>query len=81
MKPIKAIGAGTIQQLSCIGELASQFWSGMGASPRILPLFGKRGRWRAALLQMYAIGAETLPMVATSQPAEDSSWRFRAPPN
>jgi phospholipid/cholesterol/gamma-HCH transport system permease protein len=64
MKSLKAIGAGTIQHLAYIGGLTAQFWSGIGALPRILPIFGKRGRWRTALRQMYAIGVEALPMVA-----------------
>jgi phospholipid/cholesterol/gamma-HCH transport system permease protein len=64
MKGLKAIGAGTIQQLAYIGGLTAQFCSGIGALPRILPIFGKRGRWRTALRQMYAIGVEALPMVA-----------------
>jgi phospholipid/cholesterol/gamma-HCH transport system permease protein len=64
MKALKAIGAGTMQQLAYIGGLTAQFWSGIGALPRILPVFGKRERWRTALRQMYAIGVEALPMVA-----------------
>src|SRR6201996_3483624 len=64
MKALRAIGAGTIQQLAYIGGLTAQFWSGIGALPRILPVFGKRARWRTALRQMYAIGVQALPMVA-----------------
>src|SRR5277367_3954168 len=64
MKALKTIGAGTIQQLAYIGGLTAQFWSGIGALPRILPIFGKRERWRTALRQMYAIGVEALPLVA-----------------
>src|ERR1700741_1749957 len=64
MKSLKAIGAGTIQQLAYIGGLTAQFCSGIGALPRILPIFGKRGRWRTALRQMYAICVEALPMGA-----------------
>src|SRR6201996_6587037 len=64
MRALKTIGAGTIQQLAYIGGLTAQFWSGVGALPRILPIFGKRGRWLTALRQMYAIGVEALPMVA-----------------
>ena len=64
MKVLKSIGAGTISQLAYIGGLTAQFWSGIGALPRILPIFGKRGRWRTALRQMYAIGVQALPMVA-----------------
>ncbi|QNI30449.1 hypothetical protein H7849_14955 [Alloacidobacterium dinghuense] len=81
MKALKAIGAGTIQQLAYIGGLTAQFWSGISVLPRILPIFGKRGRWRAALRQMYAIGVEALPMVAIVSACEDSSLRFRAPPS
>jgi phospholipid/cholesterol/gamma-HCH transport system permease protein len=61
---LKAIGAGAIKQLSYIGGLTVQFCSGIGALPRVLPLFGRRGRWLTAIKQMYAIGVQALPMVA-----------------
>lgn len=64
MNSLKAIGAGTIQWLAYIGGLTVQFRSGIGALPRILPLLGRRGRWRSAIKQMYAIGVQALPMVA-----------------
>jgi phospholipid/cholesterol/gamma-HCH transport system permease protein len=34
------------------------------ALPKVLPIIGKRGRWKAALGQMAAIGVDALPMVA-----------------
>lgn len=64
MKLFKAIGAAAIQQLAYVGGLTVQLWSGIGALPRILPLFGRRGRWLTAIKQMYAIGVQALPMVA-----------------
>lgn len=63
MNALASIGASVIQRLAYVGGLTTQFWSGLGALPRILPLVGKRGRWQAALKQMYAIGVDALPMV------------------
>lgn len=64
MNLIKAIGAAAIHRLAYIGGLTVQFWSGVGALPRILPIFARRGRWLVAIKQMYAIGVQALPMVA-----------------
>ena len=64
MNLLRAIGAAAIQRLAYIGGLTVQFWSGVGALPRILPIFGRRSRWVAAIKQMYAIGVQALPMVA-----------------
>jgi len=64
MNMLEAIGNGVIQGLSYLGGLAMQFWSGLGASPRVLPVVGKRGRWKAAMRQMVAIGVDGLPLIA-----------------
>jgi phospholipid/cholesterol/gamma-HCH transport system permease protein len=61
---LEGIGGGVIQQFAYIGGLSDQFWSGIRALPRILPVIGKRGRWREALRQMTAIGVAALPMIA-----------------
>jgi phospholipid/cholesterol/gamma-HCH transport system permease protein len=58
------IGGGMIQQFAYIGGLSDQFWSGIRALPRVLPVIGKRGRWREAIRQMAAIGVAALPMIA-----------------
>jgi phospholipid/cholesterol/gamma-HCH transport system permease protein len=60
---LEAIGGGVNRGLAYIGGLTIQFWAGLRASPRVLPIIGKRGRWRAALRQMEAIGVDALPMV------------------
>ncbi len=65
MSVLEDIGATVIQQLNYVGELTTQFWSGLGALTQVLPVLGKRGRWRAALVQMAAIGTGALPMIAT----------------
>ena len=44
------------------GALTIQFWKVLGKLPRVLPVVGKRRRWRSAVQQMFAIGASALPM-------------------
>jgi phospholipid/cholesterol/gamma-HCH transport system permease protein len=61
---LENIGGGVIQQFAYIGGLSDQFWSGIRALPRVLPVIGKRGRWQEALRQMTAIGVAALPMIA-----------------
>ena len=63
MNVLNAIGDGVIRGLGYIGGLTMQGWFGLSATPRVLPLVGKRGRWQAALRQMAAIGVDALPMV------------------
>jgi phospholipid/cholesterol/gamma-HCH transport system permease protein len=60
----EAIGSSVIGPLSYLGSLTTQFRSALGAFPRLLPFAGRRGRWRAAMKQMSAIGVDALPMVA-----------------
>lgn len=64
MNVLEAIGAGVINGLAYVGGLTMQMWSGLRASPSALPVLGKRGRWRAAIRQMAAIGVEGVPIVA-----------------
>jgi phospholipid/cholesterol/gamma-HCH transport system permease protein len=64
MSALEAIGSSVIQQLAYVGGLTTQFWSAVGALPRVLPLAGKHGRWRATLRQMCAVGVDALPMTA-----------------
>ena len=64
MKILEGIGRGVIRQLAYVGGLTTQFWSGLTAVPRVLPLIGRRGRWSSAIRQMSAIGVDALPMVA-----------------
>ncbi len=63
MNVLEAIGRNVIHQLAYVGGLTTQFWRGLRASPRVMPLVGKRGRWRTAIRQMAAIGVDALPMV------------------
>ena len=64
MNILEGIGGGVIQQFAYIGGLSDQFWSGIRALPRVLPVIGKRGRWQDAIRQMTAIGVAALPMIA-----------------
>src|SRR5271168_5596339 len=64
MSALEAIGSSVIQQLEYVGGLTTQFWSAVGALPRVLPLAGKHGRWRATLRQMCAVGVDAVPMTA-----------------
>src|SRR5271157_6162999 len=64
MNVLEAIGNGVIQGLSYVGGLTMQFWSELRASPRVLPVVGKRGRWQTAVRQMGAIGVDGLPIIA-----------------
>jgi phospholipid/cholesterol/gamma-HCH transport system permease protein len=61
---LEVIGRGVIRQLAYVGGLTTQFWSGLTTLPHVLPLVGRRGRWRSAIRQMSAIGVDALPMVA-----------------
>ena len=45
MNLLKAVGAAAVQRLAYIGGLTVQFWSGVGALPRVLPILGRRARW------------------------------------
>lgn len=64
MNMLEAVGTGVIQGLAYVGGLTMQFWSEVRATPRVLPFFGKRGRWQSAIRQMAAIGVDALPIVA-----------------
>jgi len=63
MNVLEAIGGGVTRGLAYVGGLTIQFWSGLCASPRVLPVVGNRGRWRTAMQQMAAIGVDAVPMV------------------
>ena len=47
------------------GALTMQFWTVLRKLPRVLPVVGKRRRWRSAVQHMFAIGASALPMTGT----------------
>jgi phospholipid/cholesterol/gamma-HCH transport system permease protein len=60
---LEELGSVVIQQFAYVGGLTGQFWSGLRALPRVLPVIGKRGRWQSAIRQMAAIGVAALPMI------------------
>ena len=64
MNVVDDIGSRVIDHLSYVGGLTMQFWAALRASPRVWPIGGKRGRWRATIRQMAAIGVDALPTVA-----------------
>jgi len=57
------IGGVVVQQFAYLGGLTDQFWSGLRAMPRVLPVIGRRGRWQTSIRQMAAIGVAALPML------------------
>jgi phospholipid/cholesterol/gamma-HCH transport system permease protein len=62
---LEDIGGNVIRQFAYVGGLVMQFWSGLRALPRVLPVIGGRWRWVSAIQQMSAIGVDALPMIAT----------------
>lgn len=64
MNVLEDIGSNVIQRVVYTGRLGIQFWSGLRTVPRVLPIIGKRGRWKAAIQQMATIGVDALPMIA-----------------
>jgi len=64
MRFLEQVGTGVIQGLAYIGGLTIQFAEGLRATPRVLPLTGKRGRWYAAIRQMALIGVDALGIIA-----------------
>jgi len=64
MNILERVGTRVIQGLAYVGGLTIQFAEGLRATPRVLPLVGKPSRWKAAMLQMLAIGVQGLPIIA-----------------
>lgn len=63
MKFLESIGTGVIRSLAYVGGLTVQLGRGLGAAPRVLPIIGKRSRWKTALDQMVDIGVNALPII------------------
>lgn len=63
MNAFEDIGGVVIQQFAYVGGLSDQFWSGLRALPQVLPVIGRRERWRDSIRQMAAIGVAALPML------------------
>lgn len=59
------IGRAAIAGVEDVGALTIQLWRILASLPQVLPFSGKRLRWRAALQQVYVIGASALPMTGT----------------
>jgi phospholipid/cholesterol/gamma-HCH transport system permease protein len=62
---LEHIGSSVIQRFAYVGQLSTQFWSGVLTIPHSLPLVGRRGRGLAAVRQMATIGVDALPMIAS----------------
>jgi phospholipid/cholesterol/gamma-HCH transport system permease protein len=65
MTVLEQIGRSAIGYAEDTGALTIQFWTVLRKLPRVLPVVGKRRRWRSAVQQMFAIGASALPMTGT----------------
>jgi phospholipid/cholesterol/gamma-HCH transport system permease protein len=59
---LEHVGRSAIGYAEDAGGLTIQLWTVLGKLPRVLPVIGKRRRWRSAVQQMFAIGASALPM-------------------
>jgi phospholipid/cholesterol/gamma-HCH transport system permease protein len=59
---LEQVGRSAIGYAEDAGGLTIQLWTVLGKLPRVLPVIGKRRRWRSAVQQMFAIGASALPM-------------------
>ena len=62
---LEQVGRSAIGYAEDAGALTIQFWTVLRKLPRVLPVLGKRRRWRSAVQQMFAIGASALPMTGT----------------
>ena len=62
MSAFESVGRSTIHWAEEVGSLTLQLWVALVKVPRVLPIVGKRRRWRSAVVQMLVIGANALPM-------------------
>jgi len=62
MRFLEQVGRSTISWAEDAGALTIQFWAVLRRLSRVMPIVGKKRRWRTAMQQMYAIGASALPM-------------------
>lgn len=62
MTLLEQVGRTAVVRVEDVGALTIQFWSVLRKLPRVLPIVGRRRRWRSAVEQMLAIGASALPM-------------------
>jgi phospholipid/cholesterol/gamma-HCH transport system permease protein len=59
---VERVGRATLRGAEDAGTLTLQLWRVLLTLPRVLPIVGKRRRWRAAVQQMLSIGVAALPM-------------------
>jgi phospholipid/cholesterol/gamma-HCH transport system permease protein len=59
---LEQVGRSAIGYAEDAGGLTIQLWTALRKLPRVLPVIGKRRRWRFAVQQMFAIGVSALPM-------------------
>jgi len=59
---LERVGRSVIAWTQEVGGLTLQLWVALMALPRVLPVVGRRRRWRSAVEQMLVIGANALPM-------------------
>ena len=62
MTVLERVGRSAIRGAEDTGALTLQLWRVLLTLPRIMPIAGKRRRWREAVQQMLSIGVEALPM-------------------
>jgi phospholipid/cholesterol/gamma-HCH transport system permease protein len=62
---VDRIGRSAMAGLEDVGALTIQFWRVVPTLRRALPIVGNRQRWRAAVNEMFVIGASALPMAGT----------------
>src|SRR3984893_15768785 len=60
---VAQVGGATLRHLEYVGGLTMQMGNALGALGRTLPLVGNRNRWRSAIRQMLAVGADAFRMV------------------
>jgi phospholipid/cholesterol/gamma-HCH transport system permease protein len=59
---LERVGRAVIGWTQEVGGLTLQLWVALMTLPRVLPIVGRRKRWRSAVEQMLVIGANALPM-------------------
>lgn len=57
------VGKSTLKHLDYVGALSVQLWASVRSLGVALPFVGNRYRWKAAIVQMFQIGVEAIPMV------------------
>jgi phospholipid/cholesterol/gamma-HCH transport system permease protein len=60
---LEHVGKSTIRHLEYVGGLTIQVRGALGSLGQMLPVVGKRNRWRMVLRQMLAVGVDAFPMV------------------